>query len=257
MFIFYRLFHRCVRSTPLGPLSSLSPKESSVPSHSSDPILVWFTVFGLSLLFRPVAELVIRVFFFSACVLLTGTLDGLLNLLVGHAVLRAAKYKGYDPPLLSSIEAGSLGGIIVLGPTTLATVCLIALIGGLKLQKMLSTHVTFLLELAFVIAMSAAASSLGVTVVRYCTRLDDLNGPPLDATHAARAGALGACILTVPLVSTAAFFMREAQMMPSARNEPITPPPCLVDNLEYPVHHVASSPRTRPHRHVITHTAAE
>jgi hypothetical protein len=248
MFVFYHLYHRCVHSTPSASSPSL---ESSVPS--SDPtkdhaITVWFAVFGVSLLFRPVAELVIRVLFFSACVLLIGTLDGSLNFLVGHAVLRAAKYDGYEPPLLSSLEAGSLGGVVLIGPTTLATVFLITLLGGLELQRALSTYITFFLELASVIAGSAAACSLGVAIVLWT---DPDNAPPLDTTHAARAGALGACILTVPIVSVAAFLMREVQTMPSVRNEPSPPPPYL------PVTHVASGPRTRPRRHVIAHIAAE
>lgn len=229
MFVFYHLFHRCVHHAPSSPpTGSSTPPESSVPS--SDPekdrqVLLWLIVFGFSLLFRPAVELAIRVLFFSACTLLIGTLDGSLNLLVGHAVLRAAKYNGYDPPLLSSIEAGSLGGIVVIGPITLATVYLIALLGGPKLQRALSIHVTFLLELASVIAVSAAACSLGVTIV-LCMRPDDR--APLDTTHAARAGALGACLLTVPIVSAAAFLTREAQTIPSVRNGPMTPPPPVV-----------------------------
>ena len=232
MFVFYRLFHRCVHSTPSDRPSSSTCPELSAPS--SDPakdhaITVWFATFGFSLLFRPVAELVIRIIFFAACALLIGTLDGSLNFLVGHAVLRAAKYDGYDPPLLSSLEAGSLGGIILIGPTLLATVFLIALLGGLKLQSVLSTYITFFLELASMIAVSAAACSLGVMVVLW-THPD--SRPLLDATRAARAGVLGACILTVPVVSTVAFLMREAQTMPSARSEPGPPPPYLVRDLK-------------------------
>lgn len=215
MFLFYRLFHR-VNSIPSG---STPPTSDTAKDRA---IVIWFTVFGASLFFRPAVELVIRVLFFSACALLFGTLDGSLNLLVGHAVLRAAKYDGYEPHLLSSIEAGSLGGLVVVGPTTLATVSLIALLGGLKVQRALSFYITFLLEIASVITVSAAACSLGVMIV---LRMHPDNGSPLDTTHAARAGALGACIFTVPIVSTAAFLMREAQAMPSARNEPITPPP--------------------------------
>ncbi|KAF8558138.1 hypothetical protein OG21DRAFT_1601214 [Imleria badia] len=248
MFLFYRLFHR-VNSIPSGPSSSTPPSSDQAKDRA---IIVWFAVFGASLFFRPAVELAIRILLFSACALLIATIDGSLNLLVGHAVFRAAKYDGYEPPLLSSIEAGSLGGIILIGPTTLATVYLIALLGGLKVQRALSFYITFLLEVASVVTVSAAACSLGVTIVQVCTHPD--NGPPLDTTHAARAGALGACIFTVPIVSTAAFFMREAQTMPSARNEPITPPPYLADNLDHPVNYVVSRPRTR---HVITHTSAE
>lgn len=231
MFVFFRLFRRCVHSTPSRPSTS-APPESSIPS--SDPnkdraVLIWFITFGFALLFRPAAELVIRILLFSACALLICTLDGSLNLLVGHAVLRAAKYDGYEPSLLSSLEAGSLGGIIVIGPTTLATVYLIALLGGHKLQRTLSTHIMLFLELASVIAVSTAACSLGVTIVRY-THPD--NGPPLDTTHAARAGVLGACVLTVPILSTAAFLIHEAQAMPSARSEQSNPPPYLVRDFQ-------------------------
>ena len=128
-----------------------------------------------------------------------------------------------------SLEAGSLGGIILIGPTTLATVFLVALFGGLKLQRTLPTHVTFLLELTSVIAVSAAACSLGVTILLWTHPDSD---PPLDTTHAARAGVLGACILTVPIVSTAAFLMRQAQTVPSAGDEPSTPPPYQVRDLK-------------------------
>lgn len=284
MFVFFHLFRRYVVSTP----SSSALSESSVPP--SDPekdraILVWWAAFGFTLFFRPAAELVIRLVYFSICALLIGTLDGSINLVVGHAVLRAAKYNGYEPSLLSSLEAGSLGGLIVIPPITLATVSLIALLGGLQLQKALSRHITFLFELASTIAISAAACSVGVTIVQ-CTRPD--NGQPLDATHAARAGALGACILTVPIVSTAAFFMymREAQTMSSARNDPSTPLGdlvraftkekktwgdgfmltnfgflCLfwgqVDAFGCHESHVPSSPRSRARPHVLTRTAAE
>ena len=229
--MFYRLFHRCAHSTPSDCPSGSTPPESSIPSdpRKDRAIIVWLAAFGISLLFRHLAELVIRIIFFSACALLIGTLDGSLTFLVGHAVLRAAKYDGYEPSLLSSLEAGSLGGIILIGPTTLATAFLVALFGGLKLQRTLSTHVTFLLELASVIAVSAAACSLGVTIVLW-TRPD--NGPPLDTTHAARAGVLGACILTVPIVLTAAFLLRQAQTIPSARNEPSASPPYLVRDPE-------------------------
>ena len=100
MFMFYRLFHRCVHSTPSDCPSDSSPE----PSIPSDPqkdraIIVWLAAFGISLLFRPVAELVIRIIFFSACALLIGTLDSSLNFLVEHPVLRAAKYDGYESPL--------------------------------------------------------------------------------------------------------------------------------------------------------------
>lgn len=82
--------------------SSTTPRESFV-SQSSDPekdrvLLVWWTAFGISLFFRPVAEFVIRIPLFSVCALLISTLDGSLNFFIGHAVLRAVKYNVYDPP---------------------------------------------------------------------------------------------------------------------------------------------------------------
>lgn len=235
MFVFYRLFHRCIKTVsshpPNSPLSESSVP--SIPSHTEKEraIVVWFTAFGFSLLFRPVIELVIRFLVFSTCVLLIGTLDGALNLLIGHAVLRAAKYNGYDPPLLSSVAAGTVGGVLMVGPTILASACLIAILGGPKLRRALSAHITFLLELASLIAVSAAACSLGVTVLQR-VHPGTLNDRPLDTTHAARAGALGACILTVPILSTAAFLMRDAQTTPAVWNKPATldPSPRLVRN---------------------------
>lgn len=56
------------------------------------------------------------------------------------------------------------------------------------------------------IAVSAAACSVGVTIV-HCTR------------SAARAGALEACILIVPVLSTAAFLMRDQREKKQARGD--------------------------------------
>lgn len=226
MLVVYRLFRRWVTiTTPTNGdcPSNSTPSESSVASTSPEKdraILIWWAVFGISLFFRPAAELVFRFLSFSVCALLIGALNGTLDLLIGHAVLRAAKYDGYDSSLLLSMAAGSLGGIIVMGPTALAIVLLITLVGP-KFQRVLSHHVVFLLELTSLVAVAAAACSLGVTVVQ-CMYPD--NDPPLNATHAARAGALGACILTVPLVSTAAFFMCAAQTTPAASEPRITAP---------------------------------
>ncbi|KAG9315179.1 hypothetical protein JVU11DRAFT_4306 [Chiua virens] len=220
MFVSYRLFDRCVNLTPASPLNAsppvTAPSASSQAADEHRAILVWWMIFGVSLFFRPVAELVIRILFFSICALLIGTLNGTLTLLVGHALLKVFKCDGYNPPFLSSIKAGSLGGLVVIGPSTLVTIFFMACLGSVKLHRVLSSHITFLLEIASLVAISAAACAVGVTLLRTHGYPD--NPLPLDATRAARAGVLGACLLTVPLVSAAALVMRETT--PSAQNTP-------------------------------------
>lgn len=98
--------------------------------------LVWWGAFGSTLFFRPVAEVVIWLTSLQTCALPIGTLDGgspLPSRWPCSVVPKAVKYNGYE----------SLSGIVVIiWRTTLATVPLIALLGGLKLQRAMPRHIT-------------------------------------------------------------------------------------------------------------------
>jgi len=246
------------------------PKFLRQTHRKKNPALrVWLAAFGIAVWLHVTAKLAIRIFFISTCIVLVSIIDGSLNLLVGHAVLRVAKHDGYDPPLPSSIQAGSLGGFVVIAPTTLAIVSLIALLGAgggsvLKTNNpILSRHLAVLLELASATAVSSAAASAGVAVVRWI-RPDDR--PPLDLLHAARAGALGACILTAPIVATAAWlWMREPRTWTwrrrrteSVTDTPPAPAPALAltltDGRGRPLTYDPSNSRARPRPRVITGT---
>ncbi|KAF9243527.1 hypothetical protein BU15DRAFT_72192 [Melanogaster broomeanus] len=193
-------------------------------SSSSDPekdlaVVVWWGALGISLFFRPAAELGIRAILFFICTVLVGALDGSLNLLIGHAILKAARCSDYEASILSSMEAGALGGISVIGPIILLAAFLVAMAGNANFHRFIPGHVALLLEIAIIVAVSTAACPVGVVVVRH---MQFSQGPPLGPLHAARAGALGASILTVPLLSIAAFFMRESNAH-SVRNSASVP----------------------------------
>jgi len=257
-----RLFRRSFKNNPL-PDAARHPDlavESSI-SSSSDPekdlaVVVWWAAFGISLFFRPAAEVAIRVVLFAVCALLVGTLHGFLSLLIGHAVLKAARCDGYEPSIISSMEAGALGGISVIGPIIVLTALLVAMVGNAERHSFILERVAFLMEIAIIVAVSAAACPVGIVVVGH-TQLD--KGPTLDAAHAAQAGALGASIVTVPIVSIGAFCMREAKAL-SARKNASIPSMHLADSgsiLPHPIPNQGTTTGTQRHRRLDAHTAVE
>ncbi|KIK96424.1 hypothetical protein PAXRUDRAFT_825950 [Paxillus rubicundulus Ve08.2h10] len=260
MLVLCRSFRHSFKNNPL-PDAARHPDpatESSI-SSSSDPekdlaVVVWWAAFGISLFFQPAAEVAIRFVFFAVCALLAGALDGFLSLLIGHAVLKAASCDGYERSITSSMEAGALGGISVIGPIIVLTVLLVAMLGNTERHSFTFECAAFLMEIAIIVAVSAAACPVGVVVVRH-TQMN--KGPTLDAAHAAQAGALGASIVTVPIVSIAAFCMREAKAL-SARKNASTPSMHLADSgsmLPHPIFNQGSTTGTQRHRRLDAHTA--
>ncbi|KAF9223645.1 hypothetical protein BS17DRAFT_808519 [Gyrodon lividus] len=231
---------------------------SSVSGPEKDlAVVVWWAAFGTSLFFRPVAEFAIRVVLFVVCTLSIAALDGFFNLLIGHAVLKAAKCTGYEASILSSIEAGALGGISVIGPIIFLTALLVAVVGNGERHSFISGHIALLLEIAIIVAVCAAACPVGVVVVLH-TQLD--KGPILDAAHAAQAGALGASIVIVPVMSIAAFCMHKAKAH-SARKNASAPSRHLVDSgsiLPSPVQNQGTTNLgTQRHKSFDVHTAVD
>ncbi|KIJ66854.1 hypothetical protein HYDPIDRAFT_108784 [Hydnomerulius pinastri MD-312] len=220
MFVLYRLFHSFKKKSGLdAELPSDPINDASMPSatdaEKNFAVVVWWAAFGILLFFQPAAELAFRVLLVSAGALIVGALAGFLNLLVGHAVLRAAKCTGYDASILSSMEAGALGGVSVIGPIILLTALLVALASSFERHRFISIYVTLVLEIAITVAVSAAACPVGIVVVHH---MQLAKGSLLDAVHAAQAGALGASILYVPLVLSAVLFMREAKAFSVRKN---------------------------------------
>lgn len=115
--------------------------------------------------------------FMAACF----AFGGFLQLLVGHAILRALHYDGYDLPLTGSMKLGAWGASIGGFVFALIPSCGLRLSGALGWIKM--TVVPFISSMAF----GAVAGALGS---RLMTKWGEGAGI-LDQQHAAIAGAVG------------------------------------------------------------------
>jgi len=115
--------------------------------------------------------------FMAACF----AFGGFLQLLVGHAILRALHYDGYDLPLKGSMKLGAWGASIGGFVFALIPSCGLRLSGALGWIKM--TVVPFISSMAF----GAVAGALGS---RLMTKWGEGAGI-LDQQHAAIAGAVG------------------------------------------------------------------
>ena len=117
---------------------------------------------------------------------------GFLGLTLGHAVLHGARPgdAAYDVSVRSTMQAGAIGGAI-LGPPC-AALTLLAVVAG-DSDKDLLMGMGAIVKIALSLAFGAATGPLGVAVLMH------YRGPSgmLDVTHAARAGVLGAFLLSV------------------------------------------------------------
>lgn len=170
-------------------------------------VVVWWAAFGASLFFQPAFKLIARVLFMLIGALVLGALDGLLSLTLGSAILASARCPGYDIPILVSMQAGILGGIAVTGPAILLLAGVLVFGDGVVGRCIVDLRLralSWVLELSLSTATAAAGSLAGVQIVRQM----DLATEVLDASRAARAGALGAIIIALPIVCIAAIFFR-------------------------------------------------
>ncbi|KAH7886634.1 hypothetical protein F5I97DRAFT_1022256 [Phlebopus sp. FC_14] len=126
-----------------------------------------------------------------------GTFSGFLSMIIGQSVLRAANYSGYDVPLSSSMKIGAAGGAVVPGISILI-IALASNVCGLWHYWEVDglRHVTKIGGVVVGVALNAAAGAAGAGLMNtYQPGLDCL-----DSVHAARAGALGATIVSSPAV---------------------------------------------------------
>ncbi|KAL4066867.1 hypothetical protein V8B97DRAFT_1670056 [Scleroderma yunnanense] len=213
---------------------------SSTLTSSSDPeknlaVVVWWAAFGISLFFRPAFELALRVCLLFIIALSLGALCGFLNLSLGDALLKAARCHGYDVPTVWTMQAGVLGGITVIGPSLVVVLFILRGNVAKLIPELRHAIASFVLEIALSVAISAAAGSVGVLIVRRIYH----DVQVLDAMRASRAGALGASIVSVVNVVLIVTILLCRSELPR-KNVSTTP-----ENTPLPSVQIVSSPASR------------
>ena len=105
-----------------------------------------------------------------------------LYIITGQAILRAAHLEGYEAPISSSVKIGAMGGVALTLPAIFF--CIHRRHG----------FVFAMWSIAVDILIGAMAGPIGIAILAH-----RLREKLLDPLHAARAGALGACIISTSL----------------------------------------------------------
>ncbi|KIM64316.1 hypothetical protein SCLCIDRAFT_23650 [Scleroderma citrinum Foug A] len=240
------LIRHSFQSTGQKDLSSSVLSASSSDPEKNLAVVVWWAAFGTSLFFRPAFELAIRILLLLLLALSLGALYGFLNLTLGHALLRAAHCRGYDVPLLWTMQAGVLGGIAVISPSILLLLAAVPLTLRGKAAKLVldwrHAVATFVLEMAMSVALSVAAAAVGVLIVLRMTREVDV----LDIMRTSRAGALGSSIISVVVVSVVAFLLGPMGLMGVQQRSTRMAVGAAPESAALPSFQIVSDPTSQP-----------